>query len=277
MANEGQGYFTGTSPDIGLGDYAFASAGLAQERITLDPSLPLAKVVTVHGGILAVNVVAYCERANLGDAEWWITTRLAALASSDAGILAVQDNHGRAVTYPDALFVSARANVEALTVGVIDMEFLAPLTSASPTWGETGTETETESWSGVPDEPDEYADRATSQDYACNGVEFGVGPMAQFAVDRAAQLRVIPRCKGARVSPAPQAAAMTIEIVADQVSDSDHWQVQTEDAFRTIGVAKRDLTGNGNTWDNCVLDAIDPSQTDDYWTTVTYRFLRELS
>lgn len=270
------GYFTGTDPDIGLGDWAMGTAQPASELIALGPTLPLSSVLTCHGGILSINLLAYCERASLGDAEWWLTQKLEALAGSAAGTLAFEDNQDRPVTYEDALFVSATGMVHAYQVAVLEAQFLAPMKSAQPGWGpESGTGTET--WADVPDEPAEYAARTTSQNYLANGQELGLGPMLSLAVDRRAQLRVIPRCKGARVSADPAEARMTIEISADLVSDTDHWQVQLEDKVRSIGVGPFGVTGNGNTWDLCRLVEARPEPSDVYATSMLYRFQRELA
>jgi len=271
------GYFTGTDPDIGLGDYAYGNADLASDLIVLGPSLDVSTILVCHGGIQAVNVQCYCHRTNLGDAEWWLTQKLVALASSTVGVLAVEDNLDRPVVWDDALFVRGTGVVEAFEMGVLSLDFVAPERASQPGFGSPETGTETETWSGAPAEPDEYADRTFLQDYEANGQTLGVGPLLSIGVDRRAALRVVPRCSGARFSPEPAEAGMTLEIVADLISDTEHWQVMLEDLVRDIGTGAFDLTGNGNTWGQCRLRGARPEQTDAFSTTVTYTFARDLS
>jgi len=169
------------------------------------------------------------------------------------------------VALAGALFVRGSAIVHALTMAQMELEFIAPVASADPAFG------------SAPAEPGTYGGRTSDEDYEANSVSLGYGPVLQIAVDRQAQLRVVPRTLGSKAAGDPRGAVMALDITTDLVSDTDHWQVQMEDKWRSIGAAKMNVTGNGNTWSNCVLDSIRPEPTDVYATTLRYSFKREMS
>ncbi len=258
------GYFNDGTVDIELGEHVFASPSARRRIVTLDPHSAPAAVLDSGGGILELEVTAQRVRTNLGDAERYIYEQLLALSDSGPGNLAYEDNRGHRHVFGDAVCVGGSGVVEACEFADMRLDFACPEKSAEP------------AWVGAPAAPGVYAGTDTLQDYAAGGVTLGVGGRMRIEMSRDYPLREIPRARGARAT-VPQARAVIRFIIdAARVAGTESLATDLEDLARSIS-GLVNLTANGNTFTDVLLERMRPSHTDRKFTMVQFSFVKDLS
>ncbi len=259
-----EGYFNDGTVDIELGEHVFALPSARRRIVRLDPHSEPAAVLDSGGGILELEVTAQRLRTNLGDAERYIYEQLLALSDSGPGELAYEDNRGHRHVFGDAVCTGGSGVVEACEFADMRLDFACPEKSAEP------------AWVGAPAAPALYAGTDTLQDYAAGGVTIGVGGRMRIEMSRDYPLREIPRARGARATVPQSQTMMRFVIDAARVAGTENLATDLEDLSRSIsGVVN--LTGNGNTFTDVVLERMRPRHTDRKFTMVQFSFLKDLS
>jgi len=226
--------------DVEIGAHVFVTPGLTRNILRRSPYNAPARQHDAGGGYLTLEATGQRLRASRGDAEWWLYTRLLALAAYSAPCLAYEDSRGYAHVYGDAVLTGASGRVYGGRFAELRLDCQCPEASAAS------------AWVAPPAEPGTYAGRTDAQDYAAGGVSLGYGGELEFRLTRKAECRMIPRARGAR-STAPY-SDVVLQIVATvwQRGDLEAVTGTVEDLYRDIS-GRVALTGNGNTYSDCML------------------------
>ena len=258
-----EGYFNDGTINIELGAHAFALPAGRRRIVKLTPHDDPATVLDSGGGILELDLTAQRLRTNLGDAERYIYELLLALATSDPGELGYEDNRGHRHVFGDAVCDEATGEVHGFRFADLRLHFACAEKSAEP------------AWAGAPAAPAAYAGTDTLQDYAAGGVTLGVGGRIRIEMDRSYELREVPRARGARATEPPRRAMMRFIIDADRVAGTENLATDLEDLARSIS-GYVNLTANGNTFTNVLLERIRPRHTDRKATGVQFTFVKDI-
>ena len=89
-------------------------------------------------------------------------------------------------------------------------------------------------------------------------------------------LRQIPRARGARTGGPSSAAQMRFIVTAHLLDRTHNLAAALEDLARQIGPEPVDLTGNGNTYEDVLLDVLRPVHTDMNHTSFEAEFVKRL-
>ncbi len=259
-----EGYFNDGTVNIELGEHVFVTPTGGRRNVVLEPHDAAAVVLASGGGTLDLEVVGQRVRDNLGDAEAYIYNIFLALATSDAGDLAHEDNRGHRSVFGDSICVSGTGEVRAFEFADMRLDFQSPEKSSEPAWG------------AVPAAPGVYPGTSTLQDYAAGGVSLGTGGLMRIEMYRAWPLREIPRARGARTSVPPRGAVMRFIVIAATVAGTANLAADLETLMRTIGPGQVDLTANGNTFEDVVLEGMRPRHTDRKQTMVEFEFIQQI-
>jgi len=260
------GYFNdGNGTLVELGEHAFATPTAFRRNIVHEPYGLPARVLDSGGGILDIEVTGQRVRSNLGDAERYIYELFSALAASGPGDLGVEDNRLFRQVFGDSICVGAVGEVRAFKFADMLFSFQCPEKSSEPAWG-----------GPPPGTPSPYAGTSTAQDYAAGGVALGIGVGMRIELIRVWPLREIPRARGARTSEPHRAAQIRFIVRAHALADAVHLAAYLESLARQIGPRKVDLTGNGNTFTDVVLDSLRPAHTDQKATDFEAEFVKRL-
>jgi hypothetical protein len=214
--------------------------------------------------MMAVPVTGQRLRANLGDAERYIYELLLALAGSTAGTLGVEDAVANRATFGQAVCIGASGLVQGFRFADMRLDFMTPEKSAEPAWG------------AIPATPGTYGGTSTAVDYAAGGIALGVGAGMRIEMARQYPLREIPRARGSRARGPARGAAMRLIVTSHAVGAGLHLARYLEDLARQIGPLPVDLTGNGNTYADVVLESLRPRHTDFRATTFEAEFAQQL-
>ena len=258
------GYFNDGTVNIELGEHVFVTPFGRRRNLILEPHDDSASVLASGGGVLGLEVTAQRVRSNLGDAERYVYEHLHSLATSDPGDLGHEDNRGHRSVFGDSVCVSAVGEVRACRFADVSLDFVSAEKSSEPAWG------------SVPAAPATYAGTSTLQDYAAGGVNLGVGGLMRIEMHRAWPLREVPRARGARTTVPPRGAVMRFIVTAAWVAGIANLAADIEGLMRSIGPGEIDLTGNGNTFGNVLLEAMRPRHTDLKHTMVEFEFVKEI-
>ena len=259
-----EGFFQDDTIHIELGAHVFATPGAGRRSVMLDPPDSGAVLLSSGGGVLEMTLTGQRVRDNLGDAERYIYEYLHSLATSDPGDLGHEDNRGHHSVFGDSVCVGAEGVVSANQFADMRLAFESPEKSSEPAWG------------SVPAAPATYAGTSTLQDYAAGGVNLGVGGLMGIEMQRSWPLREIPRARGARTTMPPRGAAMRFIVTAARVAGTANLAADLEGLMRSIGPGKMDLTGNGNTFEDVLLQAMRPAHTDHKHTMVEFVFVKQI-
>ena len=265
------GYFTDGTIHVELGTHAFFTPSGYRRNVVLEPHGRAARVLDSGGGIVQMAVTGQELRANLGDAERYIYEHFHALAASAPGTLGVEDNLSNRATAGQAVCIGASGAVHAFRFADMRFEFYAPAKAAEPAWG------------SVPAAPATYAGTGTLQDYgvsggdAGGGVTLGTAP-ASMRIDMVRQypLRQVPRARGARSCGPVRGAHLRFTVISHAVVTAQHLAAYLQDLERQIGPRPVDLTGNGNTYEDVVLESLRAAHTDRRHTQFEAEFLLEV-
>ena len=259
------GYFNDGAVNVELGAHAFATPAGSRRNVRLDPHGRTAVVLDSGGGILSLQVTGQRLRANLGDAERYIYEMLAALASSAPGTLGIEDQLGRRATFAQAVCMSGAGTVHAFTFANLEFAFTTPEKASEPAWG------------AVPAAPGTYVGTSTLQNYSAGGVLLGTHPEGmRIEMTREYPAREVPRARGARSRGPARGAHIRLIVSSHAVADVSHLADYLETLTRQIGPRPVDLTANGNTYADVVLDSLKPKHTDHRLTTSEAEFVKQV-
>ena len=259
------GYFNDGTVNIELGEHAFATPAPQRRNVALEAAGRPSVVLDDGGGMMALAVTGQRLRANLGDAERYIYEMLAALAGSAAGELGCEDQLGNRATFSQAVCTGGSGEVQAFRFADLRLEFLSPEKQTEPGWG------------AIPATPATYGGTVTLLDYAAGGVALGTHP-AGMRIEMARQypLREIPRARGSRARGPARGAVMRFIVSSHAVASGIHLARYLEDLARQIGPGPVALTGNGNTYEDVVMESLRPKHTDHRATAFEAEFLKAL-
>lgn len=282
-ANESP-YFDDGDIAVELGVAGYGTPDMSRETVRVElPDRP-AEAHGLSGGVQNIQLTCGRKRANLGDAERYAFEKLKTLATSGYGVLGVRDwQTGRTMyshKWENAICVDASATIEAFSDSeswvAFDYRFLAP--SAPPpttTTAATTTTTWPPQWP-APDPPSTYAGTSTSQDYTAGGVDLGVGGTMDVEMVRNAELRTVPRARGARPGGPESGAAIHLTVNSHIRADDTHIAQAIEDKVRAIPDGKIDLVANGVTYQDVLLRSINPEHGQQRTAAFTAEFVKEL-
>ncbi len=264
----GAGYFNDGMVNIELGAHVFATPSGLRVNVAPEPHDEAARIHDSGGGILELEVTAQRVRANLGDAERYIYEHLHTLATSDPGDLGFEDNRGNRHVFGDSVCAGGLGEVRAFKFADMRLDFLSPEKASEPAWG------------GVPAAPGAYPGTSALQNYQAGGVTLGVGGTMRIEMMRLYDLRQVPRARGSRTSIPPRGTLLRFIVSADRVADAappyGGLATDLENLMRSIGPRPVDLTANGNTYEDVVLESMRPGHTDMKATSVEFEFVKEL-
>jgi len=259
-----EGYFNDGTVNVELGEHVFVTPTGARRNVALEPHDDPAVVLDSGGGTFELQVTGQRVRDNLGDAERYIYQLLLALATSEPGDLAHENNRGYRSVFGDSACVSGEGDVQGSRFADMRFDFASPEKSSEPAWG------------AVPATPGIYAGTSTLRNYAAGGVSLGTGGEMRTEMYRAWPLREIPRARGSRTSVPPRGAVMKFLVRTAWPETTVNLARDLEDLMRTIGPRQVDLTANGNTYEDVVLAAMRPGHTDRKFTMVEFELLQQL-
>jgi len=259
------GYFDDGTIDIELGQHVFGVPATTHRALRTLPHGGPAHLHDSGGGSLELTVTGQRVRSNLGDAEWYAHVRLSALARSDPGTLACEDNRGNWMAYDHAVCIGGQATVQSFRFVTMDLDFLAPQKS-----GDAGH-------AAAPAAPATYPGRTGHLDYEADGIAIGHHPVG-LTIEMARQfpLREIPRARGARARGPRRGAEMRLTVRSHALVTTQHLSDYLSALARAIGPEPVNLTGNGNTYPGVVLEELRPAQTDQPWTAFDAIFVEAL-
>ena len=258
------GYFDdGTALDLGY--HVFASPTAYRRNLRLDPHDAPGVVHGSGGGIIELQVTGQRARANLGDAERWLYERLLALACTEPGELGCEDDLGNRATFGQCVCTGAAGDVHAFRFAELTAEFLCPEKSGEP------------AWAAVPDAPATYAGTVWEQQYAAGGVALGHHAEGmRIEMQRQYPLREIPRARGARSRGPVRGAVIRFVVTSHATVTAEHLAHYLEDLARDIGSCPMDLTANGNTYADVLLENVRPTHTDRRWSRFAVEFVQQI-
>jgi len=258
------GYFDDAEVQVELGAHAFATPSAHRSNLLLAAHGVPAEPLGNGGGVLALSVTGQCLRENLGDAERYIVALLRTLAETGPGTLGVEDNLGRRTTFAGAVCVGAVGEVRAYRFVEVRYDFECPQAAASPPWG------------AVPPAPPSWPGTTTAQDYTAGGVPLGIGGSMRVEMVRRFPVRPLPRARGARPSGPPAGAHLRFIVTAHLLAGQENMAAALEDLARQIGPGPVDLTANGNTHADVLLEALRPKHGDRAHTSFEAEFIQRL-
>jgi len=264
------GYFTDGVVDVELGQHVWAADSTLRNNVNLCAWCHYASLMDSGGGILTLEVGGQRCRANRGDAERYMFELFAALATSGAGTLGIEDERGYRAVYRYAACVGATGGVLAANedISLADMrfDFYTAEKSAEGAWG------------AVPAAPGPYGGTGTLQDYTAGGVALGDFPTEmRIEMRRNFPMRVIPRARGARARGPASCAQMAFSVTTALHEAVDSLPEAMSDLYRTLGPRAVALAGNGNTFDDVILDSASPEFSDRHHAGMTIQFLQEIA
>ena len=258
------GYFETDTIHVELGEHVFFTPAGRRRVAVRQPHSTPARVLPSGGGVLELEVTGQRLRANLGDAERYVYEHLHALATSGPGFLGAEDNRGNRHVFADAVCVSARAEVRAYRFADIQYVFHCAESDSDPVWNY------------APDPPPFYAGTSTAQNYTAGGVTLATGVGMRLGMERQWPLREVPRTRGARLTRPPSGAHLRFIVRAHAVAENQNLAEFMESLMRDIGPGELDLSANGNTYQDVVLEGVRPEHTDLHAAACEIEFLKQL-
>jgi len=265
------GYFDDGAVSVEIGEHAFATPAARRRNLTLDVAGQPSKTFDDGGGILTLQVTGQRLRANLGDAERWIYELLAALAASSPGDLGCEDQRGHRATFAQAVCTGGSGVVQGFRFAELRLDFLTPEKGTEPVIG------------SVPPSPPTYGGTSTALNYSVSradgagGVALGEFPASmRIEMGRQYPLRELPRARGARSRGPARSAQIRFTVSSHAVVSGQHIATHLEDLARQIGPRPVALTGNGNTFNDVILESLRPKHTDGRTMQFEAEFIKQL-
>lgn len=256
-------YFDDDEFDLDLGYHGFGLPAAQRANLRVEPPDAPSALFDSGGGLHTITVTGQRIRDNIGDAERWIYEVLRRLACSGPGVLAYEDNLGNSATFDDAVCVGALGRVFAYQMADVRYTFVAPSQSGQPPWG------------GAPAAWGAYAGTTSARDYQAGGVDIGQHPVGmEIEMTRGYQVVSIPRARGGRARGAMRGAHLRFRVTSHCLTTAQNLAAYLHNLESSIGPRAVDLTGNGNTYADVVLDSLRPRQTDRPSTQFVAEFLR---
>jgi hypothetical protein len=228
-------YFTDGTTSVALGEVALVRAGYENKPIMKATTARLDAVTLETGGDVApLQVVATHRAANAAEAEQFAYESLLALGGTGPGALVVNGQE-----YPACYFREGRGLVAARCEAQLTLEFLESARERPVTLGTGPGE------GGAPSAP-----QAPSPGlWTFGGTQVGDYAAAQFAVEREALVKEIPRCYGARVKDARNGRVVEITLTAWTLKATrEALEKYIYELTQNFGCAPRTLVGNGNSY-----------------------------
>jgi len=258
------GYFTDGTVNVELGEHVFATPGESRDVVSLALPEIGAVLLPSGGGMLDLEVTAQRLRDNLGDAERYAYELLLALSGSDPGALGIEDARSERATFGEAVCLGGVADVLACRFVDMRLDFAAPQSLSEPSWG------------SVPTTPGVYSGTSTTQNYQAGGVALGDWAVSmRIEMMRSFGMRTIPRARGGRAAGPTSGALMRFVVTGHVHCPSDAVADRLRDLARSIGPDELDLTGNGNTYTNVIMESLRPKHTDLRHTSFEASFVKE--
>lgn len=260
------GYFNDGDTYLELGQHVWISPSTArfivQTRPLGDPA------INMDSGGGAYDLIVGCQRlrANLGDAERWIYETLRSLAYTGPGELACEDYRDDRVIFSNVACVAGRGETHAFKFADVSLTFRG---------GESPT-TPAPAWDGVPATAGTYAGTDTLQDYAAGGRTLGRGVSMALELTREYPYRVIPRARGARAAPPVRGAAIRFIVLFAMYEPAQNVMRALRTLEVDLSARPVDLTGNGNTFANVILESVEARHSDDQHTLCEATFVQTL-
>jgi len=255
-----EGYIGG----IEIGAHVFGTPGLQRNLIKRTPYNAPARIHDAGGGYLPLEITGQRLRDSTGDAEMWLYTRMRALAAQAHASAAYEDSRGYQHVYGDSLVTGAAGRVHGGRFAELRIDCQCPEASAAP------------AWAGAPAAPTTYPARTSAQDYEAGGVSLGYGGGLEFRLTRHADARMIPRARGARTTVPYSDVVLQIVATVWQRGDLDTATGEVADLYRGIE-GRVTLTGNGNTFTDCLLQRASCRHADVKALEVKLTFLHDMS
>jgi hypothetical protein len=260
------GYFNDGTVDVELGEHVFATPGEGRDVVTLTTPGAGATLLPSGGGMLDLEVTAQRLRDNLGDAERYAYELLNALADSDPGELGVEDSRAERATFDNAVCLGGVAEVHAFKFVDMRLDFAAPQSDTEPVWG------------SVPATPATYGGTSTAQNYQAGGVALGDHAVSmRIEMMRSYGMRTVPRARGGRAVGPTSGAQIKFVVTGHVVCPADAVADVLRDLSRSIGAGAVDLTGNGNTYTDVILETLRAVHTDLTHTSFEAAFVKEVA
>jgi len=256
------GYFDDGTVQVALGEHVFATPAAQRSILLMTPLCSPALALHVGGGVLGLTVTGQSVRRDLGDAERYAAELLRALATSDPGTLGVEDELGQRAAFASSVCTGAVAEVRAFRFVEIKFDFACPEAPDDAAWGT------------IPEAPDAYAGTSTLQDYAAGGVTLGIGGIMRIEMQRRHPVRPVPRARGSRARGPQSGAHLRLIVTAHLLAGSDNLASALLDLERSIGAEPVDLTANGNTYADVLLESVRPKHSDRAHTSFEAEFIQ---
>jgi hypothetical protein len=160
--------------------------------------------------------------------------------------------------------IGAVGEVRAFRFVEVELDFQCPEAPDGPAWGT------------VPAPPAQWPGTSTSQDYAAGGVALGVGGTMRIEMARRFPVRPLPRARGARACGPPSGAHVRFIVTAHLLAGGDNLAAALQELERSIGPGPVDLTANGNTYADVLLESVRPKHGDRAHTSFEAEFLQQI-
>lgn len=259
------GYFLDGAVSVEIGEHAFLTPSPDRRNVVLVPHDRAATLLDSGGGTVRLEVTGQRLRANLGDAERYAVELFVALAGSGPGNIGVEDQLGNRAAFAQAVCTGASAEVQAWRFVDMRFDFQMPEKAAEP------------AWAAIQAAPAIYAGTSTLVNYAAGGIALGTHPAGmRIEMTRDYPLREIPRARGARSRGPGRGALLRLTVTSHAVASGENLARYLEDLARQIGPRHVDLTANGNTFADVLLESLRPAHTDRRATEFDAELVKQL-
>lgn len=266
-------YFDDGAVNVELGEAGHGDPQFAREVLRIKLGNRPAAVHGAGGGEQDIRLETGRERENLGDAEKYAYELFTSLATSEHGTLGVRDwrssDELHEHVWADAICIEASATIEAHKWVSMSLRFLAPQKAPAATTTTSGA------WP-APSPPGTYPGTSTSQDYSAGGIDLGVGGSLRIEMVRSADLRTIPRARGAKPGAPWSGSSIRLIVNAHAKTDTEHLAGYLADLTRSIPTGPINLTANGNRYSGLILEELRPDNAIHRSTSFSARFVKEL-
>jgi hypothetical protein len=213
------------------------------------------------GGLVELRVRGVSQRANNGDAEYFLYSLLTSLGRTSIGGLQVNGS-----LYPNCMFSRGKGEIVFTgyesTVASYELSFIMSvpdsLLSSPATWYETL--------------PYFYAGTLTEDIFYFNGVQIGeCAHITSLDATRKTSATIIPRARGVRLKSSYNTTTVTLHLKAwihinpQPLSSRQLAETTTKNLFANLGGVPATLTGNGNFYTEMSLSSFKPKGEDTPW------------
>ena len=240
------GYFDDGTVQVALGAHVFATPAARRSNLLMTPFCSPALALHVGGGVLELTVTGQAVRDNLGDAERYAAELLRALATSGPGTLGVEDDLGRRAAFASSVCTGAVAEVRAFRFVEVQVRLRLPGGAGRRGLGRACPMRRTPTPAPRRCRTTRPAAWRSASAAACASRCSGATRCGRCPA-RAAPARAAPE----RRPPAPDRHR-------PPAGETTTWPRRSEDLERSIGAGPVDLTANGNTYADVVLECRAP-------------------